>query len=252
VQDVSHRRAAEELREDIISLVSHELRTPLGHIKGYASSLLQPDVEWDSATHREFLDGILTQTDRMARLVSDILDLSRLETGHHAGADRRPTSLEEPLRAGIAEVRTFTRHHRIHMRLPKGLPPVLAEPSQIERVISNLVENAAKYSPEGTLISIGARAGLEEVRVWVADQGIGIPPDQTERIFEKFVRLPGPGGHSTPGTGLGLPLCKVIVEAHGGRIWVESVPGRGSRFSFTLPQADRTSRGVAPDAGARR
>lgn len=243
VQDVRHRHAAEELREDIISLVSHELRTPLGHIKGYASSLIQPDVQFDALTQQEFLAGIVTEADRMSRLVSDILELSRMETGRQAGTEREPISLEGPVQAGVSQVRTFTRNHRVRIRLPKDLPLVLAAHAQVERVISNLVENAAKYSPEGTLISVTARADPEQVRVCVGDQGIGIPVDQTERIFEKFVRLPGPGGRSTPGTGLGLPLCRVIVEAHGGRIWVESVLGKGSRFFFTLPRVDSTNSG---------
>jgi PAS domain S-box-containing protein len=238
VQDVSHRHAAEALREDIISLVSHELRTPLGHIKGYASTLLQTDVEWEEEVRREFLQGVVQETTRMSRLITDILELSRLETGGQAGKDRRPVPVAAPVRAGVAEANTFTSSHRVRVSLPKRLPPVLADPSQIEHVISNLVENASKYSLPGTQITVGAKAQPTEVVISVSDQGYGIPADKLEAIFDKFVRLPSPDGKPIPGTGLGLPLCKTIVEGHGGRIWAESIPGQGSRFSFTLPRAD--------------
>ncbi len=227
-----------QLRESIVSLVSHELRTPLSHIKGFASSLLQTDVEWDSDAQRDFLDGIVVATERMARLVDDILDLARLETGGQAGEDRRPSALDGPLRAGIAQGRAFFTDHRLRVQLPDKLPLVFAEPGQIERVLTNLVENAAKYSPPGTPISVQARTESSGVVVTVADRGPGISLDQRERIFEKFVRLPRWDGPSPPGTGLGLTLCKTLVEAHGGRIWVEPRRGGGSRFVFTLPVSE--------------
>jgi PAS domain S-box-containing protein len=237
VQDASQRHAADALRQHIISLVSHELRTPLGHIKGYASSLVQPDVEWDQETQKEFINGILVEADRMARLVSDILDLSRLESGREE-TERLPTPIEAPVRAGIAQVRTLTQRHHVDVSIPQVLPLALIDQAQIERVVSNLVENAAKYSPEGTRISVSAEEIPGWICVCVADQGYGIPADQLARVFEKFVRLKVPAGRPIPGTGLGLPLCKVIIEGHGGRLWAESALGQGSRFYFTLPVAD--------------
>lgn len=238
VQDVSTRYAAELLREDIVSLVSHELRTPLGHIRGYASSLLQEDVEWDKEIQTEFLEGIVHEATRMARLVSDILELAKMETGGKAGEEKRSVAVSTVMRAGVAAATEFTNQHHIKTSLPRKLPPILVNPSQIEHVISNLVENATKYSPQGSQIVVSAKGGAKEVTVSVADQGPGIPLDQHEKIFDKFVRLPNLGGTPIPGTGLGLSLCKTIVEKHDGKIWVDSIPGQGSRFSFTLPRAD--------------
>ncbi len=224
-----------QLRESIVSLVSHELRTPLSHIKGFASSLLQTDVEWDEASEKGFLESIMDAADRMARLVDDILDLARLETGGQAGQDRHLIAIDGPIRTGVIQGQAFLRGHRLRIKVPKHLPMAVAEPGQIERVVTNLVENAAKYSQPGTSISVEVRAEPDALVVSVADRGPGIPPEEAERVFEKFVRLPATDAPAPPGTGLGLPLCKTIIETHGGHIWYESRKGGGARFSFTLP-----------------
>ncbi|MBI4329534.1 MAG: GAF domain-containing protein [Chloroflexi bacterium] len=243
VQDVSHRHAVEELRQSITSLVSHELRTPLGHIKGFATSLLQQDVTWDAATQREFLEGIVQETDRMARLVSDLLDLSRIESGQHIAQNVTAVEPRDLLESGARASEPFLRDHSVALRVPPGLPPVLVDANQVLHVTSNLLENAAKYSPPGTQITLAAQRRERDVLFSVTDQGPGIPEDKREAVFERFVRLPMPDGRPRPpGTGLGLTLCKAVVEAHGGRIWIEQGPAGGARILFTLPRAPASHR----------
>ena len=179
---------------------SGEDRVMGGGTLGFGRYARSTDVDWDEDSRKDFLESIVNATDRMARLVDDILDLARLETGGHAGEHRRLIPLGGPIRAGVVQSRAFLRDHRLRVRLPRDLPPVFAEPGQIERVVTNLVENAARYSPPGTPISVEARSERSNVVVWVVDRGPGIPNDRTEQIFEKFVRLPPRDGPAPPGT----------------------------------------------------
>lgn len=249
-RDMSRYKELDALRESIISLVSHELKTPLFHIKGFASSLLQTDVEWDPETRLDFIRTIDKEADRLSSLISSILELSHAESGR-LPLSLEPSTASEMVNAGVAGACRALENREVVVEVPATLPPVLADIPRMERVLVNLLENAAKYSLPRTRIRVSARAGKTEVVFAVADQGVGIPPDARERVFEKFVRLRDPRIPQPPGTGLGLTLCKAIVEAHGGRIWVEGAEDHGSIFFFTLPIASRPHPGRERTRGGR-
>jgi PAS domain S-box-containing protein len=239
LRDLRGQREVEQLKANIISLVSHELRTPLSHIKGYASTLLQPDVEWDAETRHDFLVSIERQADRLARLISDLLEISRLDAGGAAQLDRVPIAPATLVERGLAQAAPTTGGHPIDVHVPESLPLVWADPNHIERVVGNLVENAAKYSPEGASISIRVEEQPESVIFAVRDHGPGLTVEEQRHLFERFYRSPRLK-HRTPGTGLGLAICKEIVEAHQGTIKAESVEGEGSVFRFALPRMRRS------------
>ncbi|MEE8443609.1 MAG: ATP-binding protein [Dehalococcoidia bacterium] len=233
-RDISERKEVDDLRDSIISHVSHELRTPLSHIKGFASSLLQPDVEWDDETRNDFVRTIDREADRLSRLVTDLLDMSRLESGRSV---MNPEAIEPArmVQSTIDRVAAFFQQHVIETDITSDMPLVAVDAGQAERVLENLLENAAKYSAAGSRIVVSAQVESSYLRIGVHDQGVGVPDGEHERIFEKFVRLEQDRAFRSPGTGLGLSICKAIVEAHGGRIWLESNTGGGSIFYFTLP-----------------
>jgi PAS domain S-box-containing protein len=236
LRDVRPQREVEQLKANIISLVSHELRTPLSHIKGYASSLLQPDVEWDPETQRDFIASIERQADRLARLIGDLLEISRLDAGGVTRLERAPVPPATLVERGIRQASPNARGHPITTAVAADLPLVLADLGHIERVLSNLVENAAKYSPPGAPIAIEVGCLGEGVVFAVRDQGTGLTDEEKSHLFERFYRSPRVK-HRTPGTGLGLAICREIVQAHEGTIWAESMEGEGSVFRFTLPRA---------------
>ncbi len=236
LRDLRPQREVEQLKANIISLVSHELRTPLSHIKGYASTLLQPDVTWDAATQRDFLASIERQADRLARLISDLLEISQLDAGGTSRLERQVVAPATLVERGLRQAAPNAVGHPIETLVPPGLPPVLADPGHVERVLSNLIENAAKYSPEGAPIRVSAQSDGAFVTFAVHDAGPGLTLEERSHLFERFYRSPRVK-HRTPGTGLGLAICKEIVQAHGGTIWAESVEGQGSIFRFTLPRA---------------
>jgi PAS domain S-box-containing protein len=236
LRDLRPQREVEQLKANIISLVSHELRTPLSHIKGYASSLLQPDVEWDLETQRDFIASIERQADRLARLIGDLLEISQLDAGGTARLEREPVAPTTLVERGLRQAAPNATAHPMHTDLAADLPLVLADASHIERVLSNLVENAAKYSPEGAPIAVKVRRDGDVVVFAVHDQGTGLTDEEKQHLFERFYRSPRVK-HRTPGTGLGLAICREIIRAHGGKIWAESVEGDGSVFRFTLPVA---------------
>jgi PAS domain S-box-containing protein len=237
LRDLRPQREVEQLKANIISLVSHELRTPLSHIKGYASTLLQPDVNWDAETQHDFIASIERQADRLGRLISDLLEISRLDAGGTARMELEHVSPSALVERGIRLANPNTANHSIAVAAPKDLPPVVADPAHVERVLSNLIENAAKYSADGSAIAVEVRARDDDVVFSVRDHGTGLTAEELSHLFERFYRSPRVK-HRTPGTGLGLAICREIVIAHGGRIWAESVEGKGSTFHFTLPRAN--------------
>ena len=217
------------LATELLANVSHELRTPLSAIKGFASALLQPDVNFDQQTLHEFLQTIDAEADRLNRLIEDLLVMSRLDTGVlEVRKERR--SLTEVIESIKDKLCNLTTRHRFQVLVPGNLPPVAVD-DRIGEVLTNLVENAVRYSAEGTQITLEAGLNGKGVIISVSDEGIGIPPELREKVFERFYQVVG----HTPGTGLGLSICRGIVEAHQGKIWVESEPGKGARFSFSLP-----------------
>jgi two-component system sensor histidine kinase KdpD len=226
----------DRLKTDFVSLVSHELRTPLGLIKGYTGSLLQPDLVQDEETRREFLTVIDDETDRLTELVSNLLDMSRIEAGS-LRVDPHPTELGRLLEASSARLRVREPDRPLAMDIASELPSVLADEQRIAQVLDNLLTNAARYSPTEARIGLRARPVNGHVEVAVQDHGPGIPEEQREQVFDKFVRLDNQPG----GSGLGLAICRGIVQAHGGRIWVEANPEQGSTFAFSLPTAPRST-----------
>lgn len=224
---------AVSVRDEFLASASHELRTPISHIKGFVSSLRQSDVEWDEEIQQDFLAEIERETDRLAKLIGDLLDMTRLESGGLDQVERAPARLSDIVTGGLDRVRGLVRKHTVQVDVPADLPVVLADASQLERVIANLTENAAKFSPEESSIRISSseRHGMVELRV--EDEGPGISTDQLEQVFEKFYRGRN-GTPAVPGTGLGLSICRRIVEAHGGRIRAEQ-SARGARLVIELP-----------------
>jgi two-component system, OmpR family, sensor histidine kinase KdpD len=223
---------AERLRTSLLSSLSHDLRTPLGAITGALSSILEDRSTLTEATRRELLKTALGESQRMNRLIGNLLDMIRVESGA-LQVQKEWQPLEESV--GVALIRLEDRlgEHPVDVRLPPDLPLVPIDGVLIEQVFINLLENAVKYTPPGTPIEITAVAVDGAVRVDVADRGPGLPAGEEARIFEKFYRAPA--ATSTSGVGLGLTICRGIITAHGGRIWAENRPGGGAMFRFTLP-----------------
>jgi two-component system sensor histidine kinase KdpD len=236
-EEASSAKALRELdtmRTEFLANVSHELRTPLAVIKGSANSLLQPDVIFDDSTRQEFLQSIDRDADTLTRLVDDLLMMSRLEADALV-LSRKPHRLAKVVDYVRDRLEKLTVRHQLIIDIPENLPPVNIDEGRIGEVLTNLVENAAKYSNDNTRITIQADYNDREVTVSVADEGIGIPPELHHKIFDRFFQGNGHKNGRRRGTGLGLAICQGIIEAHDGRIWVESEPENGSRFSFTLP-----------------
>jgi two-component system sensor histidine kinase KdpD len=235
--EVLHK--TDEVRQAILQAVSHDLRTPLASIKGSAESLLQPDIPWTDDQRRAYLVAIRQEADHLHQLVENLLDLSRIEAGKLT-PDRGWYPLDVLVDDALARLDTVVGDHPVAVDVPEKLPPVPLDPAQIGQVLVNLIENAAKYTPAGTPITISARAEGEALHICVADTGPGIPPEALPQVFDKFYRVSGGDRATTKGTGLGLAVARGFVEAHGGTITVHSPPpgqSQGTLFSFTLPLA---------------
>ncbi len=224
------------LRAALLSSVSHDLRTPLTSIKASASSLLQEDVQWDEEARYGFARAIEREADRLNRLVGNLLDMSRIEEGA-LKPEKEWFPLAELIRDVVNRLQPLLHGRVIHKHLPKDLPPVELDYLQIDQVLTNLLENAIRYTPPESPIDINAQYDGSEIIVSVADRGPGIPPAELERVFDKFYRVlstPRAVGSST-GSGLGLAVCRGVLEAHGGRIWAEPRTRGGVVFFMTLP-----------------
>jgi PAS domain S-box-containing protein len=234
IRDISERRRLDRLREDLISMIYHDLRSPLANI---VSSLdvfdtMLPD-DGDPA-YRSLLNIALRSTERIQRLTNSLLDMSRLESGQPV-VNLFPTSpilLAADSVEAVSPIAT-SKNQIINIKISADIPQVKIDVDMIRRVLINLLENAVKYSPPDGEITLGADIKAEQAIIWVQDSGPGIPAEENEHIFDKFTRL-NPTG-SQKGFGLGLAYCRLAIEGHSGRIWVDSEPGKGSRFSFTLP-----------------
>ncbi|MGE3269345.1 MAG: ATP-binding protein [Chloroflexota bacterium] len=226
-------RRAVSARDEFLASASHELRTPLSHIKGFVSTLRQTDVEWEEEIRQELLADAERETDRLSGLIRDVLDMTRLQSGGADEGERTEVQAADLVAGGLDRVRGLLGDRQVSVEVPPGLPTIMGDGAQLERVIANLVENAVKFSPSGSPITVSCVAVDGSVDVRVDDAGPGIPDEQLELIFEKFYRI---RSQSTPipGTGLGLAICRRIVDAHGGRIWAENRM-RGARFTVRLP-----------------
>jgi PAS domain S-box-containing protein len=235
LRDITREKELDAMKSQLLSTVSHELRTPLASIKGFATTLLRDDVDWDDQSRREFLSIIDEESDRLTELISNLLDMSRVEAGA-LRVEIEPTHLRPLIEETASEFQMMTHTYQFVVKLPSRLPAVMADPRRARQVLRNLVENAVKYTPEGGPVTISARVLSDFVQISVADQGIGIEAEQLENVFDRFYQVDSASTRKVGGSGLGLSICKAIVEAHGGRIWAESKLGTGSTFHFTLPQ----------------
>lgn len=238
IEEATRAVALEEvgrLKSALLAAVSHDLRTPLASIKASATSLLQDDVQWDAATQREFLTAIDEETDRLSRLVSNLLDLTRIQGGA-LKPEKEWNEIGEVIDSVVDRLAPLIQTHPVRIDLAFDTPPVAFDFVEIAQVLTNLIENAAKYSDAGAEIVVRVERDGEEIRVSVTDHGFGIPAEDLSHVFDTFYRVRREGrARRIGGTGIGLAICKGFVEAHGGTISVTSAVGEGSTFAFTLP-----------------
>ncbi|MBE3587735.1 MAG: phosphate regulon sensor histidine kinase PhoR [Thermoanaerobacteraceae bacterium] len=235
LRDVTERRKLDQMRTEFVANVSHELRTPLTSIRGFVETLLDGALE-DPATARHFLEIMNKETERLTRLVDDMLYLSKIEE-RRVVHRWQPVDLEDIINRVVSLFRPQAREKEINLsvELPRQLPRVQGDPDLLAQVLINLVDNAVKYTPARGRVTIRAATLEDKVRVEVEDTGIGIPAESLPRIFERFYRADKARSRELGGIGVGLAIVKHIIRAHGGKIEVESTPGKGSLFSFTLP-----------------
>ncbi len=243
VQDITRYREEEEMKGTFSSIISHELKTPVALIKGYAQTLARPDAHWDAETARQSLQIIEEEADRLEALINNLLDASRIQAGG-LKLDLADVDVEKLAKKVANAYTTQTDNHRIEVDFPEKLPLVWADEERLRQVLTNLLSNAIKYSPNGGHIRIGGwldfkdrPTGVQRVVLYVADQGIGIPSEELPHIFERFYRVDTSLRRTAPGAGLGLYLCKAIIDAHSGQIWVRSEPDKGTTFFIGLPLA---------------
>ncbi len=236
MHDITELKKVDQVREDLVSMIYHDLRSPLANVTSGLDLIAQ--IVPENPEVRTLIDIATRSTDRVQRLVSSLLDTSRLQAGQKI-TTQQAVPLAELIEDVIAIVRPAANVSRftLEVELPDGLPKVLADADMIRRVLINLVENAMKYSPERSTIRLGAKRQEGWAHIWVRDEGRGISAEDQVHIFDKFMRV-GSAPRKTRGLGLGLAFCKLAVEGHGGRIWVESAPEKGSTFTFTLPVAE--------------
>ncbi|MEI6289152.1 MAG: ATP-binding protein, partial [Chloroflexota bacterium] len=232
VRDITHFRNADEMKATFISIVSHELKTPVALIKGYASTLRRDDARWDRHVVQDSLAVIEEEADHLTHMIEDLLDASRLQAGG-LSLNRTDISLKLLAERLAQRFQTQTKNHKIIVEFPADFPVILADETRIGQVLSNLISNAIKYSPKGE-IRIQGDIRQEQIIITVSDQGPGIDPHDMPHIFDRFYRS-DTAVRKTKGAGLGLYLARAIVEAHGGRIWIDPVHGSGARICFSLP-----------------
>ncbi len=238
LRDVTAQKELERMKSNFLSVVSHELRTPLHSIKGFVEIILMGKTGPVSELQEDFLKTVRTQTLVLQRMIDDLLEFSRMEAGR-VRLHLAEVSLPAMARSVNAKLAPLAEEGglRLTQDLPDDLPEIDGDRTRLEQVLTNLVENAIKFTPGGGEIVISGERLDDRVRLTVADSGIGIPPDEQEKVFDRFYQVDGSERRAYRGAGLGLSICRHIVERHNGRIWVESdgVPGRGSRFHVELP-----------------
>jgi PAS domain S-box-containing protein len=234
-RDVTADQEVDRMKSSLISTVSHELRTPLASIKGYATTLLAEDVEWDDTSQREFLTIISEETDRLSKLVNDLLDLSRIESGNlsltHVACNIRDLIQSAAKRAHLQE------GNRLEINLDPNLPTLYADPPRLKTTLRNLIENAVKYAGEKALIQVEVLYENGYFIFRVKDDGPGIPQKENERIFQSFYRVDTSLTRTSSGAGLGLAICQGLIQAHGGEIWTEPQQ-KGACIAFSIPLSD--------------
>lgn len=237
---IQEAKQADRLRAEALATLSHELRTPLGTIKGYSTALLLDEISWSTEKRHEFLHLIEEECENLETMIGDILDSSLIDVGE--------LTLEyQPVRLGLLAqemadgMQRQSNLHTIVLDFPGDFPIIDADPMRLKQVFRNIIHNAIKYSPDGGLVMIRGQVRPTDVVISIADQGVGISPEDLIPLFEKYFRVKTPAGYHVPGTGLGLPVARTIVEAHKGRIWAESKVGKGTTLYFSLPRQGLSS-----------
>lgn len=237
VRDVTRMKELDKLKSDMLSLMSHELRTPVTSINGFAELLMADDKVPEDA--REFLSIIHTESQRVARMLSTFLSVAKLEQKDRQEVLIAPLTLDDVVRETITNFQPVAKRKRIRLveRDGQRLPPVAADRGLITQAVANLVDNAIKYSPERTSVTLSTALEADTVRFTVEDRGYGIPPEDQDKVWEKFYRVARDGRiKEEESTGLGLSFVRQVVEQHGGQVFLESEPGHGSKVGFTLPR----------------
>jgi signal transduction histidine kinase len=239
--DLNHaEREADRLRSEVMATLSHELRTPLTAVKGYTTALLMEELSWTDERLHEFLGLIDEACDNLQEMIGDILDSSLIDAGQLT-IELQPVRLERLAREVADEMQLRSQAHRLIVDFPASFPIIDADPRWIRQVFRNILDNAIKYSPDGGLIMIRGDVRQHDIVVSIADQGVGIAPEDLAMLFERYFRVRSAAGYHVAGTGLGLPVSRAVVEAHGGRIWAESKPRQGTTLFFSLPRGGLSS-----------
>jgi len=233
IADFEATKRLENLQDEFIAMISHELLSPLGSIKGYTTTLLRDDVKWDEENRYEFLQIINTEADRLQNLIEVLLDSSRLQAGS-LSMNLQHVNIYSLLQEVTERAQTRSNKIEFEINPVDEIPDIMADPSRLTQVFDNVVSNAAKYAP-GSPISIEIRKLEDNILTTFSDMGPGVPNDQLEKIFDRFYRIPDPQYTAVQGTGLGLYICRQIVEAHNGTISAESIPGSGTTIKICLP-----------------
>jgi two-component system sensor histidine kinase KdpD len=230
----------EKLRNLLLSSVSHDLRTPLASITGASSSIAQDADRMQRETIKDLALSINQEAKRLGHIVSNLLDITKIESGPIL-LNRQPYFIDELIGAALSHIQPLSIHHHFETKVDANLPLVNIDGLLIEQVLSNLLENAVKYTPDGSVITVRARLSDSHIEISVIDNGTGLPAGDEKKVFEKFYT----GHRNKGGTGLGLSICEGIIKAHDGKIWAENSAGGGATFSFTLPLASPVAKGDA-------
>jgi two-component system, OmpR family, sensor histidine kinase KdpD len=236
VEEKSRQMAerADEIKTEFLAMISHELRTPLTSIIGFTTTLLAENITWNPDEQRDFIHTIQHETDRLQELIDHLLDLSRLEVGM-LPILKKPETLLKIFQDANSQLQILTEKHHLSIDLPDQLPLVDVDAKRISQVLVNLVKNASAYAPKGSEINIKASVRGKFVQINVKDEGPGIPAEEYKNVFKAFMRGKGKENGFPTGAGLGLAICKGLVEAHGGRIWIRDTKSLGTTIAFTIP-----------------
>jgi signal transduction histidine kinase len=248
-RDITHLIEVDRMKSEFVATVSHELRTPMTSIKGYVDILLMGVAGEMSDQQQNFLQVVQENTERLNILVNDLLDLSRIEAGQ-VKLSLNPVDIAEIIDEALLEINRLTvaekKSMRFDIQLPEDLPMIKGDSERIRQILINLLGNAFHYTLENGKVSLSAQLIGDEIQIDIRDNGIGIPPREQERIFDRFYRGDNHMVIATAGTGLGLSIVSKLINMHQGRIWVQSsgIEGEGSTFSFTLPIYDQANKSI--------
>ncbi len=234
--EVETLKQSNKVKIELLANVSHELRTPLTSIQGFLETLMETDVRWSKKQQLDILQSASREVDRLTFLIRDLLLISKLDSGTMV-LQRNNYTISDIVESVKAVLVSLSSNHNLKIKIPADLPPIFVEQVRIAQVLTNLVENACKFSASGSRIIISAVLQGQAVIISVQDYGIGMSAEVVANLFNRFYQAKEVASGKTRGTGLGLSICKGIVEAHGGKIWAESSEGKGSKFSFSLPAA---------------